>query len=130
VNGLKHRLWGAIGLGWCVAFAAFGCQDSYPIAATPCDEWCEANELLNCGAIKPAQCVVGCESAGYSLPRCKQALERDILCLQAAPKNVNYCSYLVDFPCTAEQNDLYNCSAAVTDHPRPPDFAPEAGVFE
>ena len=130
MNGFKRRLWGAIGLGSYVAVAVVGCQDGYPVAATSCDEWCEASELLNCGAIKPAQCVVGCESAGYASPRCEQALERVTRCLQAAPKDLNYCSYLVNFPCTAEQTDLYNCSSAEMNHPRPPDFAPEAGTFE
>jgi hypothetical protein len=43
-----------------VVLSFLGCDNDYPIAPTPCDDWCLATQRANCKEDWPEKCVSGC----------------------------------------------------------------------
>jgi hypothetical protein len=68
-----------------------GCQDGYPIAATPCDEWCEQTRRLSCYSEDPAACVASCEKSGLTRGACADLTNATIKCLQEKPDQTVDC---------------------------------------
>ena len=85
-----------------------GCQDGYPVEATPCDRLCYALEPSGC-AEGPAECVLGCEHSPYSEPRCQTALLQMTRCLERTPDSDLGCSIESTSACNAQLVDLYLC---------------------
>jgi hypothetical protein len=56
------------------ALLCASCQDGYPIAASQCDEWCDAAEPTFCGNYDPAGCVLECSQSGGDAPECHAEL--------------------------------------------------------
>jgi hypothetical protein len=94
------------------ATLAAGCQYGYPIAPTPCDEWCEANRQVGCDARSPAVCVELCEESGMASKReCVATFETALSCLKAAVSAGKRCSFdgAFDSPCSFETSAALSC---------------------
>ena len=93
------------------------CQPDYPLAPTPCDDWCFATQRAGCEEDYPERCVSGCEENDLPLPmsRCEeqwrsltecylQASSADFLCVeeQSRPQPI----------CIAERVALATCGSA------------------
>ena len=107
----RTTLFGATLVGLCLS-----CQDSYPISATACDEWCEASQALECGNYDPAACVAGCELAHYDSPACRAQLRPAISCLRTKTPTELACTTWnfnpQDEPCFSEVSALVSCGAS------------------
>jgi hypothetical protein len=89
------------------------CQDAYPIAATECDEWCDASHLLACGSYNPADCVALCEQQRLSRADCRGYFETALDCLHGTPNSELECAswlYTKPAPCNDDLTQLYDCA--------------------
>ncbi|HEY0468189.1 MAG TPA: hypothetical protein VGC79_28520, partial [Polyangiaceae bacterium] len=77
---------GALGLLFAAALAIAGCQDGYPIAATPCDRLCELTKAAYCESYKPAACVVQCEQT-FGGAACYDEFEDYLACVEMYQSN-------------------------------------------
>jgi hypothetical protein len=83
------------------AVLAVTCQNqSYSLAPTPCDEFCESRQRANCSRDDPEACVAACETnpyitdkgAGTVATGCEALGERLTQCLLQAPPESFYCT--------------------------------------
>jgi len=73
--------WGAFAALLALASAMPSCQDGYPIAATPCDRYCDLGIQTDCGGDSPAGCVASCESSPViQLQDCSSEFDDWVLC--------------------------------------------------
>jgi len=93
-----------------------GCQDGYPIAATPCDEWCDQTRRISCEPYEPAACVAACEKGRFSREPCLDLLEQTIQCLRENPSAQFDCEnpYPSFVPCLTEQAAVLQCGQTQT----------------
>jgi len=71
-----------------IAALAPSCAGDYPLAPTPCDEWCGATTGFTCEYYEPASCVLQCEEAGLANSRCSALMEATVACFRNAPAAV------------------------------------------
>ncbi len=58
------------------ALLVAGCQGGYPIPASQCDEWCDAEQASFCTQpYDPAACVLDCHRRGGDASQCHAELE-------------------------------------------------------
>ena len=107
VDRLRSSLVRGVLLSVAASCLAFACQDGYPIAATRCDDWCEASLILGCTVDDPAACVVACEDQGISAPACEARFEVVMSCLRSPSRNDLDCA-----PCFVEEQSLASCGYA------------------
>ena len=99
-----------------VLFSATACDNGYPIAPTPCDDYCLATEGLNCANDKPEQCVNECEHSisPDHIPECRELFEGALSCLQAAGPDAFHCvrgnSRAREVLCRDEIAPLFACA--------------------
>jgi len=97
--------------GWCMS-----CQGGYPLPATRCDDWCDAEQTLECGSYDPAGCVASCERRYLDAPACQQVLDIAIQCLRRTPTRELACeTWLVKGPppCADESQNLDRCASGL-----------------
>lgn len=104
-------VWLFLGLAMVVAT---GCQGDYPIAATACDEWCEATKGMSCGYDDPASCVSLCESQNIThTAECQALFDAALSCYELNPSAASYhCTYNpspMPAPCDAEMQAMLAC---------------------
>lgn len=88
------------------------CAGDYPLAPTPCDDYCHATKDFQCSYYSPSSCVVRCEQQGFNAPECRAELNQVVSCVSATP-NATRCTHIGDpasDPCGAELASLRNCS--------------------
>ena len=103
-----------MGFAFAVAVSAPSCQDGYPIAATQCDEWCDASRPFICSAYDPAGCVLTCQQRGGDAPQCQAEFEVLRDCLRNHLPNQDTCSpYGTEpsGPCPNELGSFAACAA-------------------
>ena len=93
-----------------------GCQDGYPIAPTPCDEWCDQTRRIDCEPYDPASCVAACEKEGFSKEPCLDLLEQTLECLRENQSAKFDCEsqYTTFVPCLGEQAAVLQCGQTQT----------------
>lgn len=94
--------------------AAPGCSGGYPLAPTPCDDWCHATKGESCPEYyNPASCVSNCEAQNKDDERCRKELDAAIACFHAKPEAIQArCSGNYDFEtlaCISETQSLEAC---------------------
>lgn len=74
------------------------CQPDYPLAPTPCDDWCFATQRAGCDEDDPERCVSSCEDDELTLPRsrCEEQWRSLSECYLQAPTE--------DFLCVEEES--------------------------
>lgn len=90
---MRPGVWLALACaGWCSLGA---CSGGYPLAPTPCDEYCDATYVDNCPEYySPAGCVSDCERSHLASTECRAELDQFIACYKQHPQVVTYaCSY-------------------------------------
>jgi len=115
VGPSKLRGWAFVAaLAPIAASALTGCQDGYPIAATPCDEWCDQTRRITCEPYEPAACVAACEKEGLSREPCLGLLQQTLQCLRENPSAQFDCEspYPPLVPCLTEQAAALQCGQA------------------
>jgi hypothetical protein len=67
-----------------VALAALRCDNDYPIAPTPCDDYCLATQRAGCEEDWPDNCVGFCElnRSPTSYPHCSEGFDALLACYQ------------------------------------------------
>ncbi len=94
-----------------------GCQSSYPIAPTFCDDWCRATRLERCGQ-EPENCVEDCEQTKSS-ERCFGRQEVLLACYQGTERTDFFCAgegfdaetRVLAGRCQFERDALFECEA-------------------
>jgi hypothetical protein len=98
-----------------VLLAFAGCESPYPIAPTPCDDWCVAIERAGCPNDNPFECVAACERELRPLyTRCESAWTRLSACYRAEPAESFFCQLGVSRPgpiCEGDVAELVRCVA-------------------
>ena len=92
-----------------------GCQGSYPLPPTVCDDWCDVVPSLDCITQNPAACVASCEQEGYSSAMCEPAAKAVITCLRMQPRIHSLCEndpQTSTVPCLEELDVAANCASA------------------
>jgi hypothetical protein len=83
VSGSKrgHGGWTAMLLPLTAGLTIAGCQDGYPIEATPCDRYCDLGLASGCGDPSPAGCVLTCEEYwGWTRQPCSDEFDAWVSC--------------------------------------------------
>jgi len=123
VTRSKHgRTWGAFTVLLAGVFAAFGCQDGYPIEPTSCDRYCALELAPECVAGNPTECVVFCETTFYSR-LCPTEFDDWVGCLKAQNRR-RECNDSVTgktVGCESESQALYACVMRGTPTPSDPE---------
>ncbi len=112
------RKQGSLGARWWLAAPILlllqaRCSNDYPVAPTPCDDWCHASNRPSCEYFQPLGCVEACEYAGGK-PRsaeCQLAWDAAIDCLLQQPDDL-ICDERrgqAPAPCDAEKYALFVC---------------------
>lgn len=80
-------------LGWlwpALALLTCACSGGYPLAPTPCDDFCNVTQgSLFCSDYDPALCVAQCEAQGLSRPVCYSELETLLDCFRSRPTAIS-----------------------------------------
>lgn len=75
-----------------VAVLLAHCQSDYPIAPTPCDDWCLATQRAGCEEDYPERCVSGCEDdLRFVRARCEEPWRALTACYLQAPADAFLC---------------------------------------
>jgi len=102
--------------------AGVGCQGSYPIAASQCDEFCDAAQSFYfCGGYEPATCVLSCVQTGGDAPECHAEVEALVACLRKASAQGLGCQPLAQGelePCSQENQRYGECIVPHAQSPR------------
>ena len=117
VRSSKFRRWALVAaLAPASATAMTGCQDGYPIPATPCDDWCDQTRRIACEPYEPAACVAACEKEGFSREPCLALLQQTLQCLRENPSATFDCESedTTFVPCLTEQAAVLQCGQAQT----------------
>ena len=97
------------------ALTIAGCQDGYPIDATPCDRYCTLGLAKGCGDDSPAGCVLTCEVYwGWTRSGCTAEFDDWVRCLKAHEYHL-VCDYSFPSPtegCESTQQALDACMRA------------------
>lgn len=93
-----------------------GCDGSYPLAPTPCDDFCGAEERGNCNDDDPADCVRDCEinDGAIGRSRCAEAWSARNRCLLGLDASAFTCRDDRSHPpaaCLDERRALSECLA-------------------
>lgn len=105
-------------LALCFVICAGGCQGEYPIAPTPCDDWCKVTQGFSCGFYDPAACVFDCEEQNLTGgERCREPFEAAMACFRATPGALAAaCSFAGpegSLACSPQFTALRACSGAL-----------------
>src|SRR5262245_4743292 len=78
--------------------AGLGCDNDYPLAPTPCDDYCVALQRANCPEDWPEQCVSECELvfSPTRFPDCAPEFDTLVACYQGLGDD--------DFECSDERS--------------------------
>ena len=94
------------------------CSGGYPLAPTPCDDWCDATKgswSYSCGGeYRPASCVSQCEAEGLSNQHCQVEFDAAIYCYRHTPGAANQQCYFDPNrlpPCQFEVTALAACAS-------------------
>lgn len=102
-------------MGAAFALPVQACSGGYPLAPTPCDEWCDATKGGFCQEYYgPASCVAECEQNDMDMDACRPAFDAMISCFRHSPHALEQrCAY-DDLPddCATESQWLGACVAA------------------
>jgi hypothetical protein len=99
---------------------ASGCDPDYPIAPTPCDDYCRATQRADCEDDLPHRCVAECEAVLYphETPECHDAFVAWTECLTDAPDDRFACVSGRSRPalatCHVTQTSFYACTSSST----------------
>jgi hypothetical protein len=105
-----------------VAAMTFACRESYPIAPSLCDDWCEAihDDGTYCNVnMSPASCVSECEK--YPMPKqseCVALFQTWIDCLRHREIRPD-CSDRESSVCNAQHVELLKCEGTYYPPPDP-----------
>jgi len=102
---------GALAALLAAALTVAGCQDSYPIAATRCDHFCDLTQEAQCGDYNPASCVLSCEQ-GSGGAACYAEFDALLACLEMYETTCENSRFGVLPACQSAQNALFNCADA------------------
>ena len=94
---------GALAASLFAVLLSAGCQDGYPVEATPCDQYCNIGLALRCPTYSPAGCVVACEGFTGGSGRVCPAEFRDWVGCLSKEETGYVCDY--SFPLTAPDCD-------------------------
>ena len=100
-----------------LALAIAGCQDSYPIAATSCDRYCDLGFGPGCfKELSPAGCVVECEATWGSLPACSAEFDALVSCLKEHQHGL-LCDYSLPYTVDGCESTVLPLSTCAKAHP-------------
>jgi hypothetical protein len=102
-------------MGTAFALPVQACSGGYPLAPTPCDEWCDATKGGFCRDYYfPATCVAECERGNMDADACRPAFDATISCFRRSPHALEQrCAYdNVPDDCSEESQWLATCVAA------------------
>lgn len=109
---MRSGAWLCFGLMACL----LACSGDYPLAATPCDDYCHATKGLQCDFYNPASCVAQCENDRKNAPACLEQLNAVVTCFRNDPSAVEQrCSFSnfgsgTVFACDLELGRLAECT--------------------
>ena len=95
--------------------AVMGCDNEYPLAPTPCDEYCLVTQRAGCAEDWPDQCVGYCElsRSPAKYPACADRFEVVVGCYRSASSADFVCRFDQSEPkegvCEGEARDLDFC---------------------
>jgi hypothetical protein len=96
---------------------ATACQDGYPLAPTPCDDFCYATQRAGCPDDYPEGCVSQCEDDGVLAhhPECQREWDARNRCYLDASDTAFVCAEGSSVPdgqlCLDERRQLLSCIA-------------------
>lgn len=92
------------------------CQPEYPLAPTPCDDWCLATQRAGCEEDYPERCVSSCEDDfRFARARCEEQWQAVTECYLQAPAEDFLCVEERSRPrpiCIRERVELAACGSA------------------
>jgi len=105
---------------WLLLPSLLGCQGSYPLAPTLCDEWCDATQQSSCFTYDPAGCVASCERQGLDSAVCAPLVKTAVACAREHPPQERSCVFESEpsaYPCAQAIEDATTCTTVTA----PPD---------
>jgi len=107
---------GRLRLGWAFVLLSAGCESTYVLRPTPCDDHCRAKLRADCSDDEPADCVRDCEheQGPHNGDACLASFRAVDDCLLRAPASAFFCndkhSQFTDI-CLEERRALDECVA-------------------